>query len=66
MLVIYAAAHKMQTGKTLIRLLLQKQSDMGLHCLSTPFYRQLVFGILEHLPQIWIANALTSRRKRIP
>ena len=25
-----------QTGKTLIRLLLQKQSDLGLHCLSRP------------------------------
>ena len=24
----------MKTGKTLIRLLLQKQSDLGLHCLS--------------------------------
>ena len=30
-----------QTGKTLIRLLLQKQSDLGLHCLSKPFGRQL-------------------------
>ena len=28
---------KWQTGKTLIRLLLQKQSDLGLHCLSMPF-----------------------------
>ena len=27
-----------QTGKTLIRLLLQKQSDLGLHCLSRPFW----------------------------
>ena len=26
-----------QTGKTLIRLLLKKQSDLGLHCLSRPF-----------------------------
>ena len=26
-----------QTGKTLIRLLLQKQSDQGLSCLSRPF-----------------------------
>ena len=38
-----------QTGKTLIRLLLQKQSDLGLHCLSRPFGRQIVFKILEHL-----------------
>ena len=26
-----------QTGNTLIRLLLQKQSELGLHCLSKPF-----------------------------
>ena len=36
-LVIRAGTHKMlsekQTGKTLIRLLLQKQSDLGLPCL---------------------------------
>ena len=30
--------------------LLQKQSDLGLHCFSRPFGRQLVFKILEHLP----------------
>ena len=28
-----------QTGRTLIRLLLQKQSDLGLHSLSRPYYR---------------------------
>ena len=28
-----------QTGKTLIRLLLQKQSDLSLHCLSKPFWQ---------------------------
>ena len=28
-----------QTGKTLIRLLLQKQSDLGLPCLSKPFWQ---------------------------
>ena len=33
--------------KTLIRLLLQKQSDPGLHCLSSHFGRQVVFEILE-------------------
>ena len=37
-----------QTGKILIRLLLQKQSDLGLHCLSKHFGRQLVFKILGH------------------
>ena len=30
---------KSQTGKTLIRLLLQKQSDLGLRCLSRPFWQ---------------------------
>ena len=39
-----------QTGKTLIILLLQKQSDLGLGCLSRLFDRQQVLGILEHLP----------------
>ena len=28
-----------QTGKTLIKLLLQKQFDLGLHCLSRPFWQ---------------------------
>ena len=28
-----------QTGKTLIRLLLLKQSDLGLRCLSIPFWQ---------------------------
>ena len=44
MLVIKAENEKrylpeLQTGKTLIRLLLQKQSDLGLHCLSLPFWQ---------------------------
>ena len=38
MLVVKAVIHKMlviiPTGKTMIRLLLQKQSDLGLHCLT--------------------------------
>ena len=34
----------------MIRLFLHKQPDLGLHCLSRPFSRQLVFEILEHLP----------------
>ena len=38
-----------QTEKTLIRLLLQKQSDLGLHFLSRPFGRHVVYEILEHL-----------------
>ena len=39
-----------QAVKTLIRLLLQKQSDLGLRCLSRPFGWQLVLEISEHLP----------------
>ena len=34
-----------QSEKTLIRLLLQKQSDLGLHSLSRHFCRQLAFEI---------------------
>ena len=43
--------HKKQTGKTLIRLLLflQKQSDLGQHCLSRPFCE-----VLEHLPYLFL------------
>ena len=32
----------------------EKQSDLGLPCMSTPFCRQLVFKILEHL--LYIQN----------
>ena len=35
--------------KTLIRLLLQKQPDPDLHCLSSHFGRQVVFEILEKI-----------------
>ena len=42
MWVISAGIHKMfsqlHTGKTLIRLLPQSKSDLGLHCLSRPFW----------------------------
>ena len=35
----------------MIRLLLQKQSDQSLHCLSLKLFgKQLVFKILKHLP----------------
>ena len=27
-------------------------SDLGLHCLSIPFWKQIVFEILEHLPYL--------------
>ena len=43
MLVFRTGIHKVlveiATGKTLIRLLLQKQSDLGLRCLSRPFWK---------------------------
>ena len=43
MLVIRAGIHKLHvriaTGITLIRLILQKQSDLDLHCLSMPFWQ---------------------------
>ena len=46
-LIIRAGIHKkfvrIAKGKTLI----QKQSDLGLHCLSRPFW--VVYKILEHL-----------------
>ena len=50
MLVTRAGIHKM-----LVRIANsedpdQKQFDLGLHCLSVPLGRQLVFGILEHFP----------------
>ena len=38
---------RIATDKTLIRLLLYKQSDPGLQCLSMTFGRHLVFAILE-------------------
>ena len=51
MLVFRAGSHikclsEKQTGKAQIRLLLKKQSDLGLHCLSRPFCSQLEFKIL--------------------
>ena len=42
-----------QTGKTLIRLLLQKRSDLRLHCLSWPFRQPTIaIDLLEHLPYL--------------
>ena len=60
MLVFRAGIHKVlvrianrEGGKTLIRLLLQKQSDLGLHCLPRLLNgRQLVLEVVEHLPYI--------------
>ena len=37
MLAVAKCLSELQTGRTLIRLLLQKQSNLGLHCLSRPF-----------------------------
>ena len=50
-----------QTGKTLIRLLHQKQPDLGLPpvCLGL-FDRQLVFKILEHLPYVLLLGNWTT------
>ena len=42
---------QIETGKTLIRLLLQKQSGVGILCLSRPFW-QATIEILEHLPYV--------------
>ena len=35
-----------QNGKTLVRLLLQHQSDLGLQCLSLPFWQEASVQIL--------------------
>ena len=40
MLDIRDGSLKMLAGKTLIRLFLQKQSDLGLHCLSVHFWQE--------------------------
>ena len=51
-----------QTGKTLIRLLLQKQSDLGLHCLSMPTYgSQLVFVCVVALCPESTATVMVGR-----
>ena len=53
MLVIRAGIHNILVRiANLIRLLLQKQSDLGLLYLSRPFYRKLVFEIFEHIQYI--------------
>ena len=39
-----------------IRLLLKKQSDLSLHCLSRPYWQGLVSEILEHLLYIMTAS----------
>ena len=50
------------TGKTLIRLLLQKQSDLGLHCLSSPFWqagttqKQSILGLFCLFRPFWQAG----------
>ena len=37
-----------QTGKTLIRVFRQKQSDLGLHCLSRPFFQRLFLQCIQN------------------
>ena len=59
-----------QTVQTQIRLLLEKQSDQGLHCLQFPLHRldSLPYGratvqILEWLQQIfWVTEYLGNLR----
>ena len=82
MLVIRAGIHKclseMQTGKTLIRLLLQKQSDLGLHCLSLSFWQVtsvqnirtftgvffLKFENIYHMRAQWLSGRVLNWRLR--
>ena len=52
-----------QTGKTQIRLLPQKQSDLGLHCLSRPFWQATSvrnFWTFQ-LKICWMYNRRTDR-----
>ena len=57
MLVTKAGIHKMLVQKANRETFSdQKQSDLGLHCLSKHFGRQLVFEILEHLPYTFQNN----------
>ena len=60
MFVFRAGIHKMRVRianrKTLIRLLLQKQSDLGLPCLSRSFLgSQLVFEIFRTFMAIYLS-----------
>ena len=52
-------------GKTLIRLLLQKHSDLGLRCLSRPFWQATTFRIFgvygaAHGILVFIANLISK------
>ena len=61
-LVIQARNYKMHvriTGKTLIRLLLQKQSDLGLPCLSRLFW-QATTCTVQHLTALKYMNVVSS------
>ena len=42
---------ELQTGNTLIRLLLKKQSDLGLHCLSRPFWQEISVCICRNFTE---------------
>ena len=53
MLVIRAGIHKIIFRIAKLGMLLQKQSDLVLHCLSRPICYTM-FQILEHLPYICI------------
>ena len=41
---------RLQTEKTLVRLL-QKQSDVGLHCLSRPFEGRFTFELMHNMKE---------------
>ena len=52
-----------QTAEILIRLLLQEQSDLGLHCLHMSFFSDtLVFEILGHLLYILCPRYLKTTK----
>ena len=53
-----AESHRMlleqQRGKILIRLLLQKQSDLDLHCLSMPCWQSTIVRNFRSFTVLWI------------
>ena len=51
---------RIATGKTLIRLLLQKQSDLGLHCLPKPF---LLMTSVQNFRTSTIESMRSHKRK---
>ena len=58
MLVFRTGSHK--TGKTLIRLLFQRQPDLGLHCLPMPFYQTSIRNF-----KTFTVNLIIQRRIKL-